>query len=567
MSVAEDKGVSGWSSCPSCQFLVNPDAPRCPFCGADLARSAPASAAPAMAAPAAGWARSEGSSLPPPPLPPPLGAGVPPPPVGWLGGTSSGTPPMYFAPPTGSAKRTIASVAVVGVTLVLALIAAVTFLGGGEENPYPDAWDPRILPLADFVANERGLVFEHPVYVDFLEKAAFDEDMTADSGPTDEERAELDQYEGLYRAFGLVNGDIDLFDTSNELMSDGVAAYYSPETKRITVNGATLDAATRVTVVHELTHALQDQHFDLIRLENGLDDATSETFTAVIEGDATRIDARYYDQLTEAEMAEADAAYEADGQEADYGRFPRVIVAQFGAPYAFGEPFLAVLDAAKGAQAVNDAIITPPRSMEQVLDPFAYLDGDQPAEVAVPALSDGEQEFENGTLGALFLFLVLNERIGAKEALAVADGWAGDSYVAFTRDGTTCVRANIAAESPDALLRLGNAVNAWAAGMPAGSAQVTLDDDLSLETCDPGAAAAIPPPVTPDIDPLTAPATRLYIAQGVMEGGWTVDEARCIVGAYFGSLSIEQIVSDSDANGEALDALGAAAVTTCTPSG
>jgi hypothetical protein len=517
------------------------------------------------------FAGGPAGSLSPPPPPPPAVARPGPftaDPSGWFGSAPPPPSPVYLPPAVpGRVKRTIFSAVAVGLVLTIAAIGAVTFLGDDGGPSYPDAWDPRIEPLADFVSNERGLLFEHPVYVDFLDEAAFDAQATEGPGPTDEEREELERFAGLFRAFGLVSGEIDLYETGNELMSDGVLAHYSPETKRITVNGDTLDASTRVTVVHELTHALQDQHFDLAKVQAATDDVTSETLTAVIEGDATRIENRYFDQLTDAEKEEAFAGYADDGEEADYGRFPRVIVSSFGAPYALGESFVGILSEAKGESTVSDAITSPPASTEQVLDPFAYLAGDEPLAVAEPALADGEESFDSGTLGALFLYLMLNERMDPKEALAVADGWAGDAYVAFTREGTTCVRAEFAAESGDALARMARAVEAWAAAMPVGSVQVSVDAHLSIESCDPGVDAVIPPPVTPDLDPLFVPATRVVIAHEVIQGDWSVDETKCIVEHYFGGLTVDQMTSGDDRYAAELDALAGAAVQQCSAGG
>jgi hypothetical protein len=542
MAGAEDKGVSGWSNCPSCNFLISPDAPRCQFCGADLARAVPTPA---------GYSHLRGSLPPPPPPPPSARPSLP---------LQPGVAP--FAPPPSSGKRTALSIVIVGVTLVVAVVAALFVFGRSGDDRYPEAWDPRIAPLAEFVADERGLLFEHPVYVDFLDKAAFDEDMTADTGPTEEEQQELDQYAGLYRAFGLMSGDIDLFETGNELMSDGVAAYYSPETKRITVNGDTLDAATRITVVHELTHALQDQHFDLLTLQGELDDVTSETFTAIIEGDATRVENAYYAELSDEELDEVDAAYEVDSAEADYGRFPRVIVAQFGAPYALGEPLVTALAEDRGPSAVDDAIETPPASTEQMLDPLAYLDGDLPVAVPEPEVAADEEVFESGTLGALLMYLVLNERMDGKVALAAADGWSGDAYVAFTRDGVTCVRADILAEDAAALERLSQAVATWAAGMPAGSVQYTVDDDLSLESCDPGAEASIPAPFAPDVDPLLVPSVRAGILASTLIDT-TLENAICFTDRYFGGLTVAQLAAPYEDVQAEVEALAAASVAAC----
>ena len=49
-----------------------------------------------------------------------------------------------------------------------ALVAVVTDQFTDDGPGHPDEWDPRVADLAAFVEDERGLDFDHPVYVDFL---------------------------------------------------------------------------------------------------------------------------------------------------------------------------------------------------------------------------------------------------------------------------------------------------------------------------------------------------------------------------------------------------------------
>ena len=119
------------------------------------------------------------------------------------------------------------------------------------------------------VAELRGLEFEHPVPAEFLDDAAFEKRVTVDKGKLSKaDKDDIERSQGQLRAVGLIGPAVDLLDATSSLQTSGVLAYYSPQTKKITVKGkGTGDVATRVTVAHELTHALQDQHFDLRELE------------------------------------------------------------------------------------------------------------------------------------------------------------------------------------------------------------------------------------------------------------------------------------------------------------
>ena len=60
-------------------------------------------------------------------------------------------------------------------------------------------------------------------------------------------------------------------------------------------------------------------------------------------------------------------------------------------------------------------------------------------------------------------------------ALAIADGWAGDSMVTFKRGDTTCLRTTIAGRTPEATSAIGGALEQWVAAGPAGAASVQHD--------------------------------------------------------------------------------------------
>ena len=53
---------------------------------------------------------------------------------------------------------------------------------------------------------------------------------------------------------------------STSVSDGGTLAFYDPTDERVRVRGTEMTVGLEVTLVHELTHALQDQHFDLERL-------------------------------------------------------------------------------------------------------------------------------------------------------------------------------------------------------------------------------------------------------------------------------------------------------------
>ena len=82
------------------------------------------------------------------------------------------------------------------------------------------------------------------------------------------------------------------------LLEAGVLGFYDPETDELVVRGGDLSPMTRQTIAHELTHALDDQWFDLAKAEyEQSDDEVGFGVAALAEGNARRIDKLYAAQL------------------------------------------------------------------------------------------------------------------------------------------------------------------------------------------------------------------------------------------------------------------------------
>lgn len=352
-----------------------------------------------------------------------------------------------------------------------------------------------MLPIAKQVEQLRGLKFEHPVPIAFLSEAAFEQKVTVKQGKLSaDDKAEVKRAEAQLRSVGLLAGDVNLIDAVSSLRTAGALAYYDPKTKRATVRGKVLDAATKVTLAHELTHALQDQHFDLVELQRAADrNHSSDALKALVEGDAVRVQQLYADQLPGDERAQYDKTRNAAaGNALDEARakgVPDSLVTIFQSPYTLGPLMLQVVKATKGEHAIDGLFRDPPTTDSAYLTPTTLVDGAKPTKVAPPALAAGERaDGKPEVFGAFALYLILAARSDPVAALAVADGWAGDSMVTFERDGTTCVRASFAGRTKDASDALRDALRQWARGA-AGAADVQQDGALStLTACDPGAA-------------------------------------------------------------------------------
>lgn len=396
-------------------------------------------------------------------------------------------------PPPPAARRSRAPAALgVAITGVLVVAAVALLTGTLQTGPgHPDEWDPRVADLAAFVEAERDLDFDHAVHVDFLTASEYTDATTADAkGVAQDDRSDLDRHAAELRALGLASGKIDLFAAYNSVSDGGTLAFYDPVDQRVRVRGTDLTVGLRVTLVHELTHALQDQHFDLDRLyDEELDSSASTAFRALIEGDALRVEEAYSSgELTAADQAQYDKEYagQLEAGLASTSDVPPFVNASFGVPYLLGQPFVVMIANEGGNDAVDDAFGSPPDTEEHLFDPASFLAGEEGEEVDL-GLAEGIDILDEGPFGSPSWYLLLAERIDPKVAFEAALGWAGDHYATFERDDRSCVRAGFVGDSAQDEEQMSAALGQWAAAMPGGmAAAIDVDGHPGLEACDPG---------------------------------------------------------------------------------
>jgi len=435
--------------------------------------------------------------------------------------------------------------------LVLGLVALATKTFGSDGPSHPDEWDPRVADLAAFVEVERGLTFDQPVFVDFLSPAQYTEQTTDDEGgvPADD-RESLDRYAAELRSLGAASGAIDLFEAFNQVSDGGTLAFYEPTDQRVRVRGTEMTVGLEVTIVHELTHVLQDQRFDLERLYDGeLDSGSSTAFRGLAEGDALRVEEAYTaDELTEEERQAYDEEFAGELAESELATadVPPFVSATFGAPYALGQPFAVMLVNRDGNEGVDRAFETPPDTEEHLFDPASFL-ADEGAEDDLELGFDGDEELlDDAPFGATSWYLFLAERIDPKVAFEAALGWNGDRFAAIDRDATTCVRAVFVGDSEDDEDQMTAALSDWLDAMPGDGAELDeVDGHPVLETCDPGEDL--------DLELTGRSETALHLPS---LWGYLVadaasalgpDDARCYAQTVIDGLSYEEIIDPEGA--------------------
>lgn len=436
---------------------------------------------------------------------------------------------------------------VAGVTLLLLIAVAAVVVAEDSDDP-PSAWDRRVAQFIPFVESHRGLKFKHPVPVVFMSEDEFRKEISGENNDlTDDEREDIESYEKLFRALGLLEPGLDLFEEYDELDQEGTLAFFDQYEERIVIRGTEVTVGLEVTIVHELTHALQHQYFDLTRFDD--DDATAGEytgFTTLIEGDAQRIEYEYVNAFDEDELAAYEAEYAANFDAASIDDAPPILTAFFGLPYEFGDALTSVLAFEGGNRAINKAFDDPPSSEEHLLDPWSFLETDDPVEVGTPKLREGEKEIDSDDFGALTWYLMLAERIDPRQALAAADGWGGDAYVLFEDGDAACVRLAFRGDRDRDGDEMEAATRAWVKEMPEGIASVRRNGEFVLvESCDPGKGSDLDVPGLSG-DLLGLPLARIFITLGQIGEGASTAEAKCASGLFVEQLSDDEVLGISE---------------------
>ncbi len=334
-----------------------------------------------------------------------------------------------------------------------------------------------VAELSAFVADQRELEFLRPVDVELLDDDAFVDRLLAGS---EENRAETDETEQVLRALQLIEPGVDLFDTFVSFYGAAVLGFYDPETDELVLRGRELTPYVRSTLVHELSHALDDQHFELHRPEvDEADDESALAFSALIEGVSVSIENAYTATLSSADQEQASREAAEFSRRAGSSPIPSIVtqLAQF--PYLFGPFFVGALVEEGREPRVDAAFRDPPATSEEILDPSVYLGGEAPVAVPQPA-DEGLRRIDQGTYGQWALYLTLDHFLDSEIADAASDGWGGDSYVAWDEGGRACVRMAYAMDSPTDLNELDSAWRAWAEAH--GDATVARDGEVVTVT-------------------------------------------------------------------------------------
>jgi hypothetical protein len=334
-----------------------------------------------------------------------------------------------------------------------------------------------------FVEKIREMNFKSTPKVSVLNDAAFVSRVDQERKTDPSYAKDIAEFTALLRALNLVTGKGDPARLLDALFSGGVGGFYDPKAKELVVRAGEIGPLARAIIVHELTHALDDQYFGLDRpeLAKRIDDSES-AFQFFVEGTARFVENKYRDTFTAAERTAAtneETAMATQGElltlvaDPAYTRSIPFMIQSLLSPYEQGKIFVRDLVAADGIGGIANVYKRVPVTTEQAIEFRRYRANERPIIVRPPEVPTGATVISRGLVGeagleALFAGL---ESLGAPERVdAAAQGWGGDAYVLWQKSGKVCLRMDLAMDTPRDLAEARTALTKFAGN--AGNAKV-----------------------------------------------------------------------------------------------
>jgi len=363
-----------------------------------------------------------------------------------------------------TAARTMLSIIAVGLTLAVAAPSPLAQVVGAQFD------NGRLEHL-------RGLAFKKPVPLVALKpdeaQRVVEDDLRRDYS---DERLQADGTAGCM--LGLFAPPFDLKQQILKAALSQFGGVYLPHRKEIVIiQHSTLLEATNSSLwfsfqsgflgnrlAHELTHAIQDQHFDLEAREEKLkhENDQSIAFSSVVEGDATL----------------AGVAYTNDGLDNSavdrlvsnlYGMTRRLntwasdnkVPEGLSVPSIFahteGIKFVAEAYRRGGWRAVDALYLHPPVSTQQIIHPQLYFDRPRlPARIQLAGYQKilPSAAVYTDTYGELLLRVILQRNLGEASADSnLAERWAGDRIAILPQGNSVTVVWVLAFSDPSSAMQ------------------------------------------------------------------------------------------------------------------
>jgi hypothetical protein len=243
-------------------------------------------------------------------------------------------------------------------------------------------------------------------------------------------------------AFGLLPKGFDLDSFMVNVLTEQVEGLYDPKTQEFYIADWSPLSEQRMVMAHELTHALEDQHFQIeawVKAARPNEDAELAR-DAVLEGSAMAAMVDYLMLSTGRGLKDL-PDFDPGMLIGDLGSTPTLQKAppflkdSLIFPYIGGLSFSAAILKNEGWAALPGVFAKPPVSTQQILHPGLYRSGKIPTTVALPRLEkllgSNWSKLDENIMGEYGWKEVLKQFLDDDRAKKLAAAWDGDRYAVF----------------------------------------------------------------------------------------------------------------------------------------
>jgi hypothetical protein len=261
---------------------------------------------------------------------------------------------------------------------------------------------------------------------------------------------ELRVQEATLKAFGLVSDDFNLENFLITFYTEQVAGFYDPRTKTMNMADWIPTEMQSMVLAHELTHALQDQNFDLdkfLHATRNNDDATSAR-QAAVEGYAMAAMMQHMFKGMDLGSLPSLSQLMAGAADQQLSAFPAFANAPFFFrmqalfPYLQGMSFMQKALAHGGWKEMNNLFANPPATTKELFEPELYFNHTPLPRISLPkpaALSNlpGVRQITQNTMGELGYYSIIGQLLSEDEAKSAGLAWMADQYLLYEYSGKT----------------------------------------------------------------------------------------------------------------------------------
>jgi hypothetical protein len=308
---------------------------------------------------------------------------------------------------------------------------------------------PDLLAQADEVLRQMseltGLPIKSPLKKQIISRAEV-EKYLAENLHVEMTPQEIHIQEATLQAFGLVAPDFNLEKFLIRFYTEQAAGFYDPRRKTMCIADWVEPDMQRLVLAHELTHALQDQNFDLDRFLKAVrpDDDASSARQAIVEGHATAAMMQQLmapmklEEMPALEPLMAQVIHQQFEEFPAFNRAPFFFRLQALFPYIEGMGFMQRGLQEGGWKRLNSLFNDPPHTTKEIFEPQAYFEKQPLPKVSLPhpaplAGIPGLNFLAENIMGELGYYAVLGQLISEDEAKSVATGWLADRYLLYER--------------------------------------------------------------------------------------------------------------------------------------